>query len=254
MTQSTAAVGKSRRLQDFALLVACILAAWQALYMIVGDVAITSPVTTLGYAIELLPSSDFRPHLAASLTAFGNALLISYAGGVLLGLTLGFHRFSGEVAEPMLGALYSLPKIALYPIILQIFGLGLSAKVAFGALHGVIPVALFSMNAVRGINPMHLRTARVLRLSSIETVRTIVAPAIIPEIVTGLRVGFSLTLLGVLIGEMFASQHGMGFLLINAINLHDVKMITTLIFVLFLFATVTSSILLAIDRRLHVRV
>ncbi|TAK67038.1 MAG: ABC transporter permease subunit [Betaproteobacteria bacterium] len=222
--------------------------------MIVGDVAITSPVTTLGYAIELLPSSDFRPHLAASLTAFGNALLISYAGGVLLGLTLGFHRFSGEVAEPMLGALYSLPKIALYPIILQIFGLGLSAKVAFGALHGVIPVALFSMNAVRGINPMHLRTARVLRLSSIETVRTIVAPAIIPEIVTGLRVGFSLTLLGVLIGEMFASQHGMGFLLINAINLHDVKMITTLIFVLFLFATVTSAILLAIDRRLHVRV
>ena len=254
MTQSTAAVGKSRRLQDFALLVACILAAWQALYLIVGDVAITSPVTTLGYAIELLPSSDFRPHLAASLTAFGNALLISYAGGVLLGLTLGFHRFSGEVAEPMLGALYSLPKIALYPIILQIFGLGLSAKVAFGALHGVIPVALFSMNAVRGINPTHLRTARVLRLSSIETVRTIVAPAIIPEIVTGLRVGFSLTLLGVLIGEMFASQHGMGFLLINAINLHDVKMITTLIFVLFLFATVTSAILLAIDRRLHVRV
>jgi len=254
VTQSTAAVGKSRRLQDFALLVACILAAWQALYLIVGDVAITSPASTIGYAIELLPSSEFRPHLAASLTAFGDALLISYAGGVVLGLTLGFHRFSGEVAEPMLGAVYSLPKIALYPIILQIFGLGLSAKVAFGALHGVIPVALFSMNAVRGINPTHLRTARVLRLSSIETVRTIVAPAIVPEIVTGLRVGFSLTLLGVLIGEMFASQHGMGFLLINAINLHDVKMITTLIFVLFLFATVTSAILLAIDRRLHVRV
>jgi len=254
VTQSTAAVGKSRRLQDFALLVACILAAWQALYLIVGDVAITSPASTIGYAIELLPSSEFRPHLAASLTAFGDALLISYAGGVVLGLTLGFHRFSGEVAEPMLGAVYSLPKIALYPIILQIFGLGLSAKVAFGALHGVIPVALFSMNAVRGINPTHLRTARVLRLSSIETVRTIVAPAIVPEIVTGLRVGFSLTLLGVLIGEMFASQRGMGFLLINAINLHDVKMITTLIFVLFLFATVTSAILLAIDRRLHVRV
>jgi len=254
VTQSTAALGTSGRLRDFALLVACILAGWQALYVIVGDIAITSPASTIGYAIELLPSSEFRPHLAASLTAFGDALLISYAGGVVLGLTLGFHRFSGEVAEPMLGALYSLPKIALYPIILQIFGLGLSAKVAFGALHGVIPVALFSMNAVRGINPTHLRTARVLRLSSIETVRTIVAPAIVPEIVTGLRVGFSLTLLGVLIGEMFASQHGMGFLLINAINLHDVKMITTLIFVLFLFATVTSAILLAIDRRLHVRV
>jgi NitT/TauT family transport system permease protein len=171
-----------------------------------------------------------------------------------LGLTLGFHRFSGEVAEPILSAVYSLPKVTLYPIILLIFGLGLSAKVAFGAIHGVIPVALFSMNAVRGINPTHLRTARVLRLSSVETVRTIVAPAIVPEIFTGLRVGFSLTLLGVLVGEMFASQHGMGFLLINAINLHDVKMITTLIFVLFFIATLTNGILLAIDRRLHARV
>jgi NitT/TauT family transport system permease protein len=251
---TTAGIHTSRRLQDFVLLTACILGGWQALYIMVGDVAITSPATTLGYTIELLPSSDFRPHLAASLTAFAYALLISCFAGVLLGLTLGFHRFSGEVAEPILSAVYSLPKVTLYPIILLIFGLGLSAKVAFGAIHGVIPVALFSMNAVRGINPTHLRTARVLRLSSVETVRTIVAPAIVPEIFTGLRVGFSLTLLGVLVGEMFASQHGMGFLLINAINLHDVKMITTLIFVLFFIATLTNGILLAIDRRLHARV
>ena len=253
MTQSTAPARTATRMFDLALLTAAILAGWQALYLFVGDVAITSPLTTLTHAVELLPSRDFRPHLVASVTALVYALLISYLGGVTLGLALGFHRFSGEVAEPILGAIYALPKITLYPIVLLVFGLGLSAKVAFGALHGVIPVALFSMNAVRGINPTHLRTARVMRLSSIETIRTIIAPAIIPEIFTGLRVGFSLTLLGVLIGEMFASERGLGFLLINAINLHDVKIITTLIFLLFLFATIACSILLAIDRRLHVR-
>ena len=253
MTQSTAPARTATRMLDLALLTAAILAAWQALYMFAGDVAITSPLTTLTHAVELLPSREFSPHLVASVTALVYALLISYLGGVALGLALGFHRFSGEVAEPILGAIYALPKITLYPIVLLVFGLGLSAKVAFGALHGVIPVALFSMNAVRGINPTHLRTARVMRLSSIETIRTIIAPAIIPEIFTGLRVGFSLTLLGVLIGEMFASERGLGFLLINAINLHDVKIITTLIFLLFLFATIACSILLAIDRRLHVR-
>lgn len=251
MTQSSART--STRILDLALLIATILAAWQALYLFAGDVAITSPLTTLTHATELLPARDFRPHLVASVTALVYALLISYLGGVALGLTLGFHRFSGEVAEPILSSIYALPKITLYPIVLLVFGLGLSAKVAFGALHGVIPVALFSMNAVRGINPTHLRTARVMRLSSIETIRTIIAPAIIPEIFTGLRVGFSLTLLGVLIGEMFASERGLGFLLINAINLHDVKIITTLIFLLFLFATITCSILLAIDKRLHIR-
>ena len=89
------------------------------------------------------------------------------------------------------------------------------------------------MNAVQTINPSHLRTARALRLSSIETIRTIVTPAIVPEIFTGLRVGFSLTLLGVLTGEMFASQRGLGFLLINAINMNDVKLIMALILILF---------------------
>ena len=136
--------GQSRagRFMDSLLLIAVILAAWQALYMAVGDVAIAGPWGTLRHAVELLPSRDLRPHLDASLTAFAYALLISYAIGLAMGLTLGFHRFSGEVVEPMLGAVYSLPKITLYPIVLLIFGLGISAKVAFGAIHGVVPVAI----------------------------------------------------------------------------------------------------------------
>ena len=135
---------------------------------------------------------------------------------------------------------------------LLIFGLGVSAKVAFGVIHGFVPVTMFCMNAVRNVNTSHLRTARVMRLSPFVTVRTIIMPSIIPEIFTGLRVGFSLTLLGVLIGEMFASQRGLGFLLINAINLADVKLIMALIFLLFLFASLANGIMLAVDRRLHV--
>ena len=53
---------------------------------------------------------------------------------------LGAHRLSGEVSEPILVALYSIPKITLYPVVLLLFGLGMSAKIAFGAIHGIIPV------------------------------------------------------------------------------------------------------------------
>jgi len=52
--------------------------------------------------------------------------------GITAGLALGFHRFSGLVAEPILTALYTLPKVTLYPLVLLVFGLGISAKVAFG--------------------------------------------------------------------------------------------------------------------------
>ena len=238
---------------DFVILIVVILAAWQVLYLLVGTAALTPPVATLTYALKLLVEPDFQLHMRASLDAFYQALLIAYALGLVLGLTLGFYRFASEVIEPLLSALYSLPKLTLYPIVLLTFGLGTSAKVAFGVIHGLIPVALFCMNAVQTINQSHLRTARALRLSSIETIRTIVTPAIVPEIFTGLRVGFSLTLLGVLTGEMFASQRGLGFLLINAINMNDVKLIMALILILFFFATCVNGLMLSVDKRLHQR-
>ena len=74
-----------------------------------------------------------------------------------------------------------------------------------------------------------------------------------PEIVSGLRVGFSLCLLGVLIGEMFSSQRGLGFLIINGINSHNVRMTTTVTLLVVVVALAANGLLLWADRRLHHR-
>src|SRR4029079_9895715 len=105
----------------------------------------------------------------------------------------------------MLVALYSIPKITLYPIILLAFGIGISAKIAFGAVHGVIPVALFTLSAVRTIKPILIKTGNVMKLGPTAIVCEILFPAAVPEIFTGIRVGFSLTLIGTVLGEMFAA-------------------------------------------------
>ena len=83
------------------------------------------------------------------------------SAGIAIGLWLGLRRFAGDVADPILGTLYSIPKITLYPIILLMFGLGISAKIAFGVIHGIFPIAIFTMNAVRNVAPVYHRTARV---------------------------------------------------------------------------------------------
>ena len=88
------------------------------------------------------------------------------ASGVAIGLVLGFGRIAGQVFEPMLVAIYSVPKLTLYPILLLIFGLGMSAKIAFGAIHGIIPIALFTINAVRNIRPILIKTGRVLNYNT----------------------------------------------------------------------------------------
>ncbi len=242
-----------QRWLDGAVLALVVVAAWQLLYAAVGGVAITSPFGTLTQADKLLHSPVFWRHVSATATALAVSVAIASAAGVAAGLALGFHRFSGVVAEPILTALYTLPKVTLYPLVLLVFGLGLSAKIAFGVMHGIVPVILFTMAAVRAIDPVHLKTARVLRLTPLQTAATVLAPAVVPEIFTGLRVGFALTLLGVIIGEMFASQRGLGFMIINGMNIHDVPTMTAVILLLILFAISVSSLLLALDRRLHRR-
>jgi NitT/TauT family transport system permease protein len=215
--------------------------------------AITSPLETFAHAVRLLGRERFWPHLTETAKAFAAGLAIAIVGGLMLGLTLGFHKLSGEVFEPILTALYSVPKVTLYPVILLIFGIGLSAKVAFGTIHGVVPIVIFTMDAVRNIKPVYLKTGRLYRLSPARMARNILIPAALPEIFTGLRVGFSLTLIGTLIGEMFGGLQGIGFLLMRAIGLHDVRTIMAITLLIVLFASGVNTVLLSIDHRLHQR-
>ena len=239
--------------RDGLVVLVVILALWQALNSFGGDNLMTSPVATVRHAFEMTSQARFWPHLAETLKAYFTALAIAVIGGVSFGLILGAHKLTGEVVEPIFVALYSIPKVTLYPLILLIFGLGIQAKIAFGALHGIIPIVIFSMNAVRQINRTHLRTARAMSLSPWQTAVHIIIPATIPEIFSGLRIGVSLTLLGTMLGELFASQRGLGFLLLTAIDIHDVKTIMAIALLITVFALAVNSAMLAIDRRLRAR-
>lgn len=232
------------------VLIALLFAGWQLLYLAVGDVGLSSPERTMRTLAAMLGDARFLPHIGETLHAFLQAFAIALASGLLVGLALGASRLSGEVAEPILVALYSIPKVTLYPVILLVFGIGMPAKVAFGAIHGIVPISLFAMNALRNISPVHLRTARVLRLSAVQTAWRILLRAALPEIVTGIRVGFALTLIGTLLGEMFGAQRGLGFLLMQAMSLHEMHRIMSLTLLLVVFAACVNAALLALERRL----
>jgi NitT/TauT family transport system permease protein len=246
--------GRPARGRDALLLVLVILLLWQALFHLAGTSALTGPADTALLAARLLGTATFWPHLRETAAAFLGALAIAVVAGLAAGLALGGHRLSGEVAEPVLVALYSIPKVTLYPVVLLFFGIGLPARVVFGAIHGVVPIAVFAMNAIRGIDPIHVKTARVLRLGPWRTARRVLLPAALPEVFTGLRVGFSLTLVGTLIGEMFGSQRGLGYVLMTAIGLHRMDTIMAVTLLLVVFATAVNAALLLLDARLHRRV
>ena len=234
-----------------ALLTVLLLALWQAVFMLAGPLAIASPASTLAYLIQQLSGPDFWVHVWATGQAFLIALVIAIAGGLAIGLVTGLSATASQTAEPLLLAANSIPKIALYPLVLLLFGIGLPAKVAFGAIHGIIPVAIFTIAACRAVSPMLLKTGRVLRLSPADRIRSILLPSALPDIVTGVRLGFSLTLIGTILGEMFGAQSGLGYLLMTSIGLQNTQMIMTVTVLLIVFAATVSTALLAWERRLR---
>lgn len=245
--------GPSQPTRDKVLLLAALLLAWQLLSLATGPEVLTTPLATVRKLAQLVAQPDFAGHAIETASAFAMALVISLAGGLGAGVALGAHRLSGEVAEPMLVGLYSIPKITLYPVVLLLFGLGISAKVAFGVMHGIIPVVLFTMNAVRSIPQVYIRAAHSMRLTPLQMFGHVLVPASLPEIVTGFRFGFALTLLGTLIGEMFASQRGIGYMLVKSMENNNTDVILALALLLVLLATAASWLLLALERRVHGR-
>ena len=162
------------------ILIVGLLLLWQLLYFWIGDIALASPLATFSYTANLFVSDAFDVQVYETLRAFSIAYALAVVIGLLVGFWLGFDRLSCDALEPMIVSAYAVPKLTLYPILLLAFGLGLSAKVAFGVIHGVIPIILFTLSAVHNTKPILIKTGRVLKLSRSQMVRWILIPPAIP--------------------------------------------------------------------------
>ena len=213
---------------DRLLAVTALLVLWMALHQGLGTEALASPLATLHRITELLLGTRLWTHASVTLSVWLAAFAMAALVGVIAGLLMGLYRSVGLVVEPFISALASLPKVTLYPVVLLVFGLGVSSKLVFGFLHGVLPVLLFTLGAVRELPLIQMKSARAMGLSQMACLRYVMLPSIWPSVRSGLKLGASLTLLGVLIGEMFGAQKGLGFLLMNAMELNDTASLSAL--------------------------
>jgi NitT/TauT family transport system permease protein len=238
-----------RRSIDIVLVALALLLVWFALSWLIGAATLPGPITAARKLASLLQQPRFMRDLSATGQAYGVSLAFAMAGGLMLGILSGGWRSIGDKIEAPLLVLIATPKVMFYPVILLFFGLGDPAKIFFGILHGLPPVAILTANALRTLRPIYRKTARTLRLSVTSYILYVLIPAVFPEIVASFRVCFALTLLGVLVGEMFASSHGLGHLLIASIGTNDQPTIMAITLLLFAFAGIGSSLLLMLSRR-----
>ncbi|HVQ92416.1 MAG TPA: ABC transporter permease [Mycobacteriales bacterium] len=230
-----------------------VIAAWQLAATLnwVNPLYSSSPKQVVVSAYHFLPSAEGRNDMKVSAQEYGVGIACSIVVGVVLGLLMGWYSVLEETLGLALNIFYSLPLVALAPLIVLWFGIGLISKMVVVFVASLFPILVSTLSGVKNVDRTLVNVARSYNASRLNMWRTILLPAAVPSVITGIRLGMATGLIGVVVGEFISAQAGIGFLISQAANNFN----TDLMFVGLLFLAVVSVILTfglrAVERRFN---
>jgi NitT/TauT family transport system permease protein len=160
-------------------------------------------------------------HLSITLYATAIGFVIGAAVGFILGIVFGRYKIVADVFDPYITAIYSIPKIALAPLFIIWFGIGIESKIAVSASIVFFVVFLNTYAGTRDVNPLHIHATRIMGASEAEIMRHVIVPSAAAWVITGLKVSVPYALVGTVIGEFMSSNRGIGFIISQATGLFD---------------------------------
>jgi len=164
--------------------------------------------------------------------------LIGTAAGSMLGLSFWWSRNYAAIAQPFVICFESLPKLALAPLVILVFGMGLASKVAIATALTLVVSTLTTYAGVKAVDPDQERLFYSLGASRLQVFRKLIVPFCLPWIISVLRVNIGLALTGAIVGEFIASQHGLGRQILYAGQTYDIALVWVAVFVLSTLAVV----------------
>src|SRR5215510_14702692 len=190
------------------------IALWQVIWSAgkISPLFFTGPSTVVARFWEEWTIGRLKQDLVYSGTNFVIGVGLAIAAGVVLGVIIGWYRRLAMVFEPFVNALYATPRVALIPLILIWFGIGMWSKVFIVFINAFFPVLINTIGGIKAIDHDLLRAARAFRASDWQIFTTVVVPGSVPFILTGVRQAVALGLIGVVVGEMFGGSQGIGFM------------------------------------------
>lgn len=171
-------------------------------------------------------------HLWVSTQEFAVGMAIAGVSGIVIGFATGISRVMDLALTPWLAWFYAVPRVALVPILLVWFGLGVESKIAIVTLLAFFPIAINSAAGARTVDRRLLEMAAAFSVPRSLLFRAVIIPSAVPYVLTGIRLGIGTGLIGVVVGELFASRAGLGFLLVQAGYTFNAPRIFAMVFVL----------------------
>ena len=231
------------------LIIIALIALWELLPRagLVPELFLPSLSSTLiaGWS----DAGEYGHALVTTLSEVAIAMLFACGGGILLGAIVGSLPRPRVLIMPIVSSLYAVPLVILYPVFTVWFGIGAESKIAFAAIYGFLPTMLSTAAGIQTIDPQLLLAARSMGATLSQRLVRVVLPAAIPTVLSGLRVGGALVIVGVVVAEMLISSAGIGYLISRYRTVLDSSHVFAGVLLVLALAIVFNALIRMLERK-----
>jgi NitT/TauT family transport system permease protein len=218
----------------------------------VDKLFVSSPIDVGKQLWVYVRTANFRSDLATSGSAFFEGLALSIGVGLVVGAAMGWFKRVGYFLDYFVSIVYSAPRIALVPLLILWYGIGHKTGVAMVFLMAVFPILINTMSGVRNVDPTLLEMARSQKASHLQILRTVVLPASLPEVISGVRLAIGNGLIGFVVAEFLAGRDsGLGFRMQESAQEFDAPQLFAGLVVIAVFGLALTQLLQYAERHLQ---
>jgi NitT/TauT family transport system permease protein len=200
------------------VVIAVLVAVWWGAVVLTRSLVFPTPWQVVTGTGELIADGSLWEHIGASLMRVGVGFALAVLFAVPLGLWMGWVRGAFVTLNPLFQMLRPISPIAWIPLAILWFGVGNVSPIFLIFMASVFPMIVQTIEGVHGIEPRYLRAAANFGVSRGTLFRQVVIPAVLPQIIVGMRIGLGVAWLVVVAAEMIALHSGLGYLIIDSRN------------------------------------
>jgi len=218
-----------------------VLGGWEILGRQVNPLFMSHPLAIMKAGAVLVANGELFEALKSSMMTLVVGFVTASVIGITIGLAIGRYRYVDAATDWIVNALYATPLIAIIPLVILWFGLGDTAKLFIVTILAVFPVLINTASGVRNVPSALIDVGAAFAANERQVFMKIILPAVLPYIMTGLRLGIGRSIIGMVAAEFFTAITGLGALIVKYGNQYDTASMFVPIFILmFLGITLTT--------------
>jgi ABC-type nitrate/sulfonate/bicarbonate transport system permease component len=221
---------------------------WAADTNTINPLFTSSPSRIVKELGDLVSTGQLWPNIWVSaqefLIGFGVAIVVA----IPLGILIGWYRPVEAIFSPFVSFLNSVPRVALLPLLIIWVGIGIQLKISVVFLSAVVAILINTIAGIKALDPQLLTMARSFEASDFKIFRRIALPGSVPYILSGIRLGLGHALIGVVVGELYAANSGIGHLISVAGNTFQTDLVFAGVVIIAVFGLIFTWVLTKVER------